>query len=359
MKLRVLSLTMASIMALGSFSFAATSPTAAGAPVIKAAPKLEGTVNEPRWLNAETLLVKVVTDLGFEYHKLSLNGHSELLIKATSNTTELAESPDGKKIAYVNDNGDVFLMELATQKEIKISSDNEPKMELQFSADGSKLYFLMGEKIDRVAVIQLSDQKLSLMVDDKVAYKSDLQISKDGTKAFYAVTKAGKVDEVNDAFTVDSKGTEPQYNLADLTAVAAKPVQLTGTTDNKIYGRFLSDNSTVFISADPDKAGMPLKQISADGKIKFLVSHLDVYEALITTDGSLLIVGESSSFKKSLFSVDANGRTKHIAVLPEGTSAVTATDLGHIAVTVDTDLGEKISVLNATVSGGKFVDLTK
>lgn len=349
MKFRVMALAMVSVMAIGSTSFAAASQP-------QAQSQLQGTINEPQWINSENLIVKKVTDQGFEYYKLGLNGSSELLLKAAANATELVMSPDGKQFVYVNDNGDLFLVDSATKAESKLSSDIEPKMELQFSENGSKLYYLLGEKIDRVAAVNLADRKQSILVDDKVAYKSDLQISKDETKALYAVTKAGKVDEVAEAYTVDSKGTEPQYSLADLKTAGAKPVQLTSTLDNKIYGSFLSDNRMVFVSASSDDTGMPLKQISADGKdIKFLVKHLDVSESVVLKDGSLLIIGENSVFKKSVFTVDASGTTKQLAVLPEGTLAISATDLNHIAATVETELGEKVSVLK----NGKFTDLSK
>jgi Tol biopolymer transport system component len=349
MKFRVMALAMVSVMAISSTSFAAASQPQAQSP-------LQGTINEPQWINSENLIVKKVTDQGFEYYKLGLNGSSELLLKAAANATELVMSPDGKQFVYVNDNGDLFLVDSATKVESKISTDTEPKMELQFSDNGSKLYYLLGDKIDRVAAVNLADRKQSIVVDDKVSYKSDLQISKDETKALYAVSKSGKVDEVAEAYTVDSKGTEPQYNLADLKTAAAKPVQLTSTPDNKIYGSFLLDNRMVFVSASSDDTGMPLKQISADGKdIKFLVNHLDVSESVVLKDGSLLIIGENSAFKKSVFTVDASGTTKQLAVLPEGTLAISATDVNHIAATVETELGEKVSIL----TNGKFTDLSK
>lgn len=343
MKYRAMALTMATLMTLGSVSFAAT-------------PALTGVVNQPSWFGADQLLVKSVTETGFAYYQLNLNGDNTLLVQPAVNATEVAETANGSQVAYVNDNGDLFLLNTQTKSLKKISTDNEPKMELQFSQDGSKLYFLMGEKIDKLAVITLADGQQKTLVSDKVAYKSDLQISADGSKALYAVTKAGTVNDKDESFSVDSAGTEPQYSVVDLTAANAKPIQVTNSTDNKVYGRFTKDNKIIFVSAYADKEGMPLMQMNPDGSaLTTLIGHLDVSEVLVLNDGTLLVVGENASFKKALFKVAANGTTIKLVSLPEGTTEVQAKDLEHIVISVETEQGEKVSAL----VGGKFVDLTK
>ncbi len=349
MKGKALALSLATLMALSSFNFA-------GAPQVKSSVTLSGVVNEPNWFGNEQLLVKSETELGFEYYQLGLNSDSKLLLQASANATEVAERPDGSQFAYVNDNGELFLQDLQSQTLKKLSVDNEPKMELQFSKDGSKLYFLMGEKIDQIVMIDLATGKQTGILADKVSYKSDLQISPDGTLAMYAVTKAGTVNDKDESFTVDVKGTEPQLNVLDLKVAGAKPVQVTSSLDNKVYPRFTQDNNIVFISAFIDKDGMSLMEMSPDGiQLNYLVNHLDVSQVLVLNDGSLLVVGESKNYKKALFKVAANGSTQKLVTLPEGTIDVQAKDLSHIAVTVSTDSGEKISSL----IDGKFTDLTK
>ncbi len=343
MKYRAMALTMATFMALGSVSFAAT-------------PALTGVVNQPNWFGSDQLLVKSVTDTGFAYYQLNLNGDSTLLVQPSVNATEVAETQNGSQVAYVNDNGDLYLLNTQSKSLKKISVDNEPKMELQFSQDGSKLYFLMGEKIDKIVMITLADGQQKTLLSDKVAYKSDLQISVDGSKALYAVTKAGTVNDKDESYSVDSSGTEPQYSVLDLNTTGAKPVQVTSSTDNKVYGRFTKDNKIVFVSASADKDGMPLMQMNSDGsQLKALIGHLDVSQVLVLNDGNLLVVGENGSFKKALFKVEANGSTQKLITLPEGTTEVQAKDLGHVVITVETEQGEKVSAL----VGGKFVDLTK
>lgn len=349
MKGKALALSLATLMALSSFNFAAVSQT-------KGNMQLSGTVNQPNWFGNEQLLVKSETETGFDYYQLGLHGESKLLLQASANATEVAEHPLGMQLAYVNDNGELYLQDLQTQTVKKISIDNEPKMELQFSKDGNKLYFLMGEKIDQLAMIDLASGKQTILLADKVAYKSDLQVSEDGTKALYAVTKAGTVNDKDESYTVDAKGTEPQLNVVDLTAASPKPLQVTSSLDNKVFPRFTQNNQIVYVSAYADKDGMPLMQLSADGRSqKTLVNHLEVSQVLVLTDGTLLVVGENASFKKALFRVADNGSTQKIATLPAGTLEVQAKDLGHIAVTVATESGEKIS----TLIGGKFTDLTK
>ena len=349
MKGKALALSLTTLMALSSFNFAAV-------PQTKAATPLTGTVNQPNWFGNEQLLVKSETETGFAYYQLGLNGESKLVLQDTMNATEVAEHASGNLIAYVNDNGDLYLQDVKAQSVKKLSTDNEPKMELQFSTDGSKLYFLMGEKIDQLVMIDLASGKQTILLADKVAYKSDLQISVDGTKALYVVTKAGTVNDKDESYTVDAKGTEPQLNVLDLAATASKPVQVTTSLDNKVFPRFTQDNKIVYVSTFADKDGMPLMQMNADGSgIRTLVNHLEVSQVLVLNDGALLVVGENASFKKALFKVAANGSTQKIVTLPVDTLEIQAMDLGHIAVTVATESGEKIS----TLIGGKFTDLTK
>lgn len=344
MKLQFAAMTLASLMVISSTSFAGTAPS-----------PLFGTVNDPLWLSSDRLIVNVMTDSGSEYRTLGLSGASEVLVSAAANATELVQSPNGKQAAYVNDNGDLFLVDVSTKALTKLSTDNEPKMELQFNEAGTKLYFLYGEKIDKVGVIQLADGKMTNLISDGVAYKSDLQVSRDETRAVYAVTKAGKVDEVNEAYTVDSKGTEPQLFIAAF-APGSKAVQLTTAVDNKVFVKTLADNSVVYVSAHPDKDGLPLRKISPDGKEdRYFVSHLDVLGVSVLKDGSLVVIGQNSSYAKALFAVDNSGATKKLLNLPADATAVSGTDLNHLAITVDTESGEKVSVLN----GGKLVDLSK
>lgn len=341
MKLRVLASVMVGVMALSATSFAASNP-------------LAGTVNSPKWISSESLVVRVETSEGTTFEKLNLNGSHELLVSAKANATELTTSKDGTKAAYVNDNGDLFLLDLVTKKESKISVDNEPKMELQFNDSATKLYFLMGDKIDKLAAIQLSDGKQSVLVSDGVAYKSDLNISKDETKAVYVVTGAGKVDETNDSFAVDTKGTEPQIYSVKLTGTD-KPVKVTESLDNKISTKITATGETLFISASDKSDSLPLKRISADGlSTLFYVNHLDVESVDVLSDGTVLLKAFSGN-KEALYTADSAGRTKKLVDLPEGTTDVTATDLSHLILTVSTVDGEKLVVLKQ----GKFVDLTK
>lgn len=354
MKLRKTALVLGMALTLGFGS--AVAPLSLNQAAFAASKPLTGTVNNPLWVDSSRLVVETLTDLGTEFYLLSLNGNYEKLLEASVNATELVVSPTGTQAAYVNDNGDLYLIDLSTKVKTKISTDNEAKMELQFNEAGTKIYFLYGEKIDKLGVINLADGKLTTLLSDGVAYKSDLKISKDEKKAVYAVTKAGKVDEANDAFTVDSKGTEPQLSTIALTETGAKPVQVTSKEDNKVFTNLLADNSVLYVSAYADKDGLPLRKISADGKTdQVLVGHLSVEGVLVLKSGDVLLVGQNKTYAKSIFTVDQNGMTKKLVTLPEGTTSVVAQDNGQICITVETEQGEKVSVLQ----NGKFIDLTK
>lgn len=341
MKLRVLASVMVGVMALSATSFAAATP-------------LSGTVNSAKWIGTDSMVVRVETPEGTTYQRLSLNGSHDLLVAATANATELTTSKDGTKAAYVNDNGDLFVLDLVSKKESKISVDVEAKLELQFNEAGTKLYFLMGEKIDKIAMINLADGKQTVLVSDGVAYKSDLSISRDETKAVYVVTSAGKVDETNDSYAVDTKGTEPQIYSAKLGSTE-KPVKLTDTLDNKVSTKLSATGETLYISASEKTDALPLKRISADGQSNlYYVNHLAVESVDVLNDGSLLLKAFSGE-KEALFVADQSGRTKKLVELPEGTTEVAAADLSQIVITVATAEGEKLAVYKQ----GKFVDLTK
>lgn len=349
MKGKALALSMVTLLTLSSLNFAATSQIDKGV-------SLGNVVNQPNWLSNEELLVKSETENGFEYYRLGLNGEEKLILSSSANATEVAESSDGTQLAYVNDNGELFILNINSQGLKKLSVDNEPKMELQFSADGSKLYFLMGEKIDQIVMMDLSTGKQTILLADKVSYKSDLQISSDGSTAMYVVTKAGTVNDKDESYTVDVKGTEPQLSILDLATAGAKPMQVTTSLDNKVYPRFTANKEIVYISGDELHENMSLMHLNADGKgSRYFVNHLDVSQAIVLEDGTLVVVGESSNYKKSVFKVAANGSTERVVTLPEGTAEVQMTDLEHIAVTVATEAGEKVSAL----VDGKFVNLTR
>lgn len=341
MKLRVLASVMVGVMTLSATSFAAATP-------------LTGTVNSAKWIGTDSMVVRVETSEGTTYEKLNLNGSHELLLTAAANATELTTSKDGTKAAYVNDNGDLFLLDLVSKKESKISVDVEAKLELQFNEAGTKLYFLMGEKIDKIAVINLADGKQSVLVSDGVAYKSDLNISKDETKAVYIVTSAGKVDETNDSYAVDTKGTEPQLYSAKLGSTD-KPVKLTDTLDNKVSTSVTATGEILYVSASEKADNLPLKRISADGRSNlFYVNHMDVESVVVLSDGNILLRAFSAG-KEALFVADSAGITKKLVELPEGTTEVAAADLTRIVITMATAEGEKLAVYKQ----GKFVDLTK
>lgn len=351
MKFKKIALTLASVMAMSSIGFVGSVDLNSYA----AAQPLTGTISNPLWAGMDKLVVESTTDSGNAYYLLGVNGTYEEIVKPSANATELAVASNGSQAAYVNDNGDLFLINLATKVETKISTENEPKLELQFNEAGTKLYFLYGEKIDKVNVINLSDNKMTTVLSDGVAYKSDFKVSKDESKLVYAVTKAGKVDETNDSYAVDSKGTEPQLFYFSLSA-GAKPVQITTALDNKIFTNFTADNGIVYISANPDKEGMPLRKINAEGtEDKIIIGHLMVDSAFVTKTGEILVIGQNSQFKRALFTVDQNGVTKKLATLPEETLSVTINGLDQISLTVETENGEKVVILQ----NGKFVDLTK
>ncbi|MNH81337.1 translocation protein TolB [compost metagenome] len=266
-------------------------------------------------------------------------------------------SPDHKWGAFTGDNGQLFVYDLGTGLTRQIGSDSSVKTDLTWSADGKKVYFIQGDKQEKISYITVDSGVLTEVLADKVENKSDLQVSSDEKKVAYLVNTTGvaknDADSTEDSLTIDFSGAGAQVYSLDLTTKGAKPVQLTKTTDNKLLPSFLSDGSIVYVSADPDgkDVNSVLKSISADGtKVTDLVSDIDVTLDVVTKDGKLLVAGLKADGSSQLFEV-AGGVKKEIYSTPNGISEVAVSKDGKIAVISD----GKIVV----VEGGKGTELTK
>ncbi|MGD8188383.1 stalk domain-containing protein [Brevibacillus ginsengisoli] len=322
---------------------------------------LDGSNESARWVNGISLLVAHATDeTKQDYIINTSNKKYEPAVEGEVLFADMVVSPDGKSAVALNEAGEVFIADLASKTVKKVSEDKSIKSELQWSNDGSKLYFLQGDKTAVIAEISIADGKITPLVDDKVNYKSDLQVTADGKKFVYVVSKDGKLtaDSVkeddqasvdNAKVTLDLAGTEPQIFVFDPTVKDAKAVQVTKGTDNKVFTKLLQDSRIVYVSADTEKENQPpvLKSVSLDGKeTKDLITDLSVLQSTVI-DGHVYVLAADASGKKAVYTVDAaTGSKQKKWDVPENTQLVSlSADGKQLAVSLSTENGESLAVL--------------
>lgn len=347
-------------------------PAAAAKPAAPAVKLLEGFTSAPRWVNSNTLLVTHITDEGKQDFNIQVpKGTYVPAVGKENGAADLVLSSDGKSAAYTDDANLLFVVDLATQTAKQVSEDKSYKADLQWSKDGSKLYFIQSDKANVIAQLTIADGTVTPVLDDKVNYKSDLQVSEDGTKLVYVVAKDGtltadsvkenNVESVENAkVELNLANTEPQLFAFDTTVKDGKAVQLTNKPDNKAFVSLLQDGRVAYVSAEPEKEDqLPvLKVVTTDGKeTKDLLTDLNVLQSNATPDGHLFVLAADKTGKKAIYQVDAASGTKVKKWdAPENTiQMVVSADAKQVAVTQATATGEKIAVL----SGAKFVDITK
>lgn len=277
---------------------------------------LKGDLVEPVWVGNQQIVVGSVKTVGLEYYLVNaVDGSSKVVIPEEKNATEVAASADGTMIAYTNDNGDIFKMNLSDMKEEKISSDNEPKAELIWSGDSQKVFFLKGEKLDVISAVTVATKKTADVLADKVAYKSDLFVSFNGKRLIYTVTNAGTTDATT--LAVSTKGTEPQIYRLDLTQKNAKPMKMTSSLDNKSYSFLTESGAVIYLSTDPSSpVNKSVARItSSDGKSNSVMTALDnARQTMATPDGNAWSLTVNGSGKQMVYNIAANAERFEVPV---------------------------------------------
>lgn len=324
-------------------------------------PSFAGNFENIIWVNETQVIGALEEEAGTAYYLIDTAAKtSKKIVGAELEAAELAVSPDGQYAAFVGKEGDLALITLATGQQAKITETTDAKTELTWTADSSKLFYLMGEKIDQVAAYSLKDKTTTVVVADKVQFKGDLSVSKDGNVLAYSVTPAGKTDEAA-GFTVDTKNTEPQIYFFNTKAEKPAAALVTAGTDNKLFGQFTADGSYLYVSADTENKSnsSEIRKISADGK-----SNVVLYGGMYVT--SLKVTGSDEIFftgtdlaggntQVKLRTLDAKGLATPVAVLEDNVSDLSIAGGKKIAGLVDLDGKQVIGLLD----GSKFTVTTK
>ncbi|MFC4809376.1 stalk domain-containing protein [Paenibacillus sp. GCM10023250] len=309
------------------------------------------------WINASQLLASSLTEEGRTDYIVDAATGAFKQVLSSDTASELTVSPDGTKAAYTNEDGSVYVIDLtsATFASKQVSADSNIKPELVWSADGSAIYFLQGDKGSVIQKLNVADGTITKVLDDKVDYKADLSVSKDGTKFYYTVTKPGAVTAPDkpvdeDDVAIDTTGTEPQVYFFDASVKDAAPVKLTTSTDDKIFVGAAEDGYKAFYISIADGQPSSLVSVAKDKTVAKVIGDKDVLAATIA-GGNIYALTDAGE-RTALSSVDAaSGTVKAIGNLEGNVTEVAAAPNGSVAVIVDDQ--------TFTVQGGSLKRITK
>lgn len=315
---------------------------------------LKGTNTNPQWVNSSLLLVTNEEDSTLKL----IHVQSRKVVSSISQHDAVV-SPDGQYIAYVSEDGLLYVMNLANGQTKQISNDDDVKVELTWSKDSKRLYFIHGSNNEAISMVSIDTGNITKIVDDKIKYKSDLHLSPDETKIVYTVAKEAKTnytdDQKTDVDSIDTAGADPQLFMVDLTSDNKQPMQLTNSADNKINSNFVSNNQIIYLSASSESESLPSLKMIVGNKEETLLSNKNIVDVKVA-NGIIYIVTEENG----IYTVQTlHPETKSLNNLVRTKEEIKSLDVSpynnQIAVTISTQSGEKVAILEK----GQLVDVTK
>jgi hypothetical protein len=296
-------------------------------------------VDHIQWVDSTSLIASQENETGrVDFLVNAQTGKYQQLLDA-ADASELVVAPNGTKAAYTNADGEVFVIDLSTKVSTKVSADINIKPELVWSADGSSLFFLQGDKGTVINKLDLATGTISKVLDDKVDYKANLDVSADGKIFTYTVTKPGAVvadatkPVENDDVSIDMKGTEPQVFMFDSSVTDGKPVQLTTSADDKVFIHAAADGSNVaYASVSDTGVRSTLNLVYKDKNSKIVFSDKDVYQAVLS-GGNWYLLTAGDANNQFIYKVDpATGVAKQLKTVSEAVSDIVVKEGAPIAV---------------------------
>lgn len=296
-----------------------------------------------QWLDANRLIASQDTEDGRVDYLVNAKTGSFAKLSLAAGASDLVVAPNGYLAAYTSETGEVNVIDLNIGINYKVSTDTNIKPELAWAADSGSIYFLQGDKGSVIAKLNLKTREISVILEDKVDYKSNLGVSADGKTFTYTVTKPGTVvadaskpvDE--DDVSIDTKGTEPQLYAytVDPSNKDNKPVQLTTSTDNKVFFSTAADGSSVsFVSVGSDDAALSkLLSVAKDKTTKTLFDKADIFDAA-QSGSNLVLLTAGQGDNEAIYEVDASGNSKLLYSVSGEVSEVAAKD-GALAIVND------------------------
>lgn len=313
------------------------------------AKRLMGDFDSLHWDSSGNVIAVKQDEEVPQVYKLNKSYHTELLSK-NAEVAGMVVSPNGQWGIYTDDKDRLVLMTLSNGQVQIVGEDTSVKTDLIWSSDSSKVYFIQGDKQDKISYITVNSAKITEVLADKVENKSEVHLSADETKLVYIVNITGvaKNDSSSseDSLTIDYSGAGAQLYSLDLTKKEAKPTALTTSNDNKLYPSLLSGGNVVYLSADPDNltASNVLKLVAQDGKSQNFVQNIDVTFVNTSYNGTSIVVGiakdglmkvskvSSEGALQELYSTDGN--VTEASLSPDGSQLALISD-GRVIVVVN------------------------
>ncbi|MGN7359913.1 stalk domain-containing protein [Paenibacillus sp. SAF-054] len=284
--------------------------------------------------------------------------YSSHLLSAGSSVLNMTISPNGDTAAFTDETGQLYLLGWSGAAEpVKLGADTSVKTDLSWTADGKHIYFIQGDKQEKVSYISVDTGKITEVVADKVENKSEVHVSADGKKITYIVNITGVAqndkDSTEESLQIDYSAAGEQIYTLDLGVKDAKPAKATSTGDNKLYPAFLSNGSVAYLSADPGSSSSRgiIKAILPDGQIQDLLGDVDVTLSAVNASGHLVAAG-----------IAADGSTKVYSVVSGSKKEIFSTDgdIADLAISAD---GSRVAALADgkvfLIQDGKASQLTK
>lgn len=269
-----------------------------------------------RFVNASQAIVSVETDAKRTDYLVDVATGKSAELLSSEGGSDLIVAPGGAKAAYTDAEGAVYVIDLASKQAKQITADTSIKTELVWSADGSAIYFLQGDKGSVIAKVDVATGTISKVVEDKVDYKSALSVSPDGKKFAYLVTTPPKAtadgtDLDKDTVAIDASGEQVQVNLFDTTAEKPAAVALTSAKDDKLFVVSPDGSTVYYVSVADENANATVASVDKDKKTATLLAEGDV-EELVLSDGKLYVLTAISDAESGIYEVDPATASKKL-----------------------------------------------
>lgn len=316
----------------------------------------EGLFDTLHWTAAGSLIANKSDAESAQLIKFSTEPGNYEVFSSDDSAVDFAVSPDQQWGAFNDEKGLLNVINLSSGATKTLGTDNSVKTDLVWSNDGKSIYFIQGDKQEKIAKISVDTGEVKSVLADKVENKSELRISADQKSAVYIVNLTGvaknDADSTEDSLTVDFSSAGEQLYKLDLATKDAKPVALTTTPDNKLYPEISAEGSVVYLSADSEgNAANTLKVIKADGTSSNLALDVEVTWSTGVNNG-LVVAGTAANGSTVVYSIDSKGAKTELYRSTE--------DVSEVAVSND---GSKLAIVSDggvwVVQGGKALQLTK
>lgn len=267
-----------------------------------------------RFISASQAIVSVESDAKRTDYLVDVTTGKSAELLSSEGGSDLVVAPGGAKAAYTDGEGAVYVIDLASKQTKQITGDTSIKTELVWSADGSAIYFLQGDKGSVIAKADIATGTISKVVEDKVDYKSALSVSPDGKKLAYLVTTPPKAtadgtDLDKDTVDIDASGEQVQVNLYDTSAEKPAAVALTSAKDDKLFVVSPDASTVYYVSVADESANATVVSVDKDKKTATLLAEGDV-EELVLSGGKLYALTAVSDAQSAIYEIDPATATK-------------------------------------------------